>query len=175
MAVVHRRGLSDDPRSDPRIFPEPRRGVRTELPIGGVTIQAYAGRVSCAAPQATFKVVAHVRLNVNDVSRSVKWYREVLGFEETRHFGELAILPHADAEFELVLRPRRTVEHASHQETFDHVAFRVASVADLQAWEAHLRAIGLDVRIAHAIGGMSIDLLDPDGNDLELFVATPQS
>ena len=109
------------------------------------------------------------------MSRSVQWYREVLGFEEPRYFGELATLSRADAEFELVMRPRGTQAGGSGELSFDHVAFLVASVADLQAWEAHLQAIGLDVHIADAIGGMCIDLLDPDGNDLELFVATPQN
>jgi catechol-2,3-dioxygenase len=127
--------------------------------------------MSHGAPKATVTGVAHVRLNVDDVSRSVKWYREVLGFDEPRYFGELVFLRHADADFELVMRPRPEMVGESREQSFDHVAFRVESVADLEAWEAHLRAIGLDVRIARAIGGMSIDLLDPDGNDLELFVA----
>jgi catechol-2,3-dioxygenase len=70
------------------------------------------------------------------------------------------------------MRPRPKMASDSREQSFDHVAFRVGSVADLEAWEAHLRAIGVDVHIGRAIGGMSIDLLDPDGNDLELFVAT---
>jgi len=81
--------------------------------------------VSWEASQATrFKGVAHIRLNVNDVSSSVQWYREVLGFEEPRFFGELAILPHADAEFELVMRPRglRRAVHASSASTMSRFA-----------------------------------------------------
>ena len=107
-------------------------------------------------------------------SESVKWYREVLGFDEPRYFGELAILRDADSKVELVMRPRRTQAGGAGEQTFDHVAFRVGSVAELQAWEAQLHAKGLDVQIDRAIGGMSIDLRDPDGNDLELFVATSQ-
>jgi glyoxylase I family protein len=129
--------------------------------------------MGCGAPKATgLTGVAHIRMNVDDVSRSVKWYRTVLGFDEPRYFGELVILRHAEAQFELVMRTRTTVAGDSPGQSFDHVAFGVGSVADLEAWEARLRAIGLDVHIGRAIGGMSIDLLDPDGNDLELFVAT---
>ena len=132
--------------------------------------------MSCGEAQATrLNGVAHIRLNVNDVDRSVKWYREILGFEEPRLFGELAVLRHHDAEFELVMRPRGLLAHGPGQQTFDHVAFAVSSLADLHAWEARLQALGLDVHIGRAIGGMSIDLLDPDGNDLELFVSTPES
>ncbi len=39
-----------------------------------------------------FQGVAHIRLNVNDMSKSVEWYRDVLGFDEPRYFGELAFL-----------------------------------------------------------------------------------
>ena len=125
-----------------------------------------------ASQPSRFLGVAHVRLNVDDVTESVNWYREVLGFEEPRYFGELAFLSHADSEFELVLRPRPTTRGDSTAPTFDHVAFRVGSVAELEAWEAHLHGKGLDVRIGRAIGGLGIDFCDPDGNDLELFVAT---
>jgi catechol-2,3-dioxygenase len=129
--------------------------------------------MSCGAPKRNrLTGVAHFRLNVSDVSRSVRWYREVLGFTEPRHFGELVILRHPDAEVELVMRPRPAITNNSSDQSFDHVAFRVDSVADLERWEAHLRAIGLAAHIGPAIGGVSIDLLDPDGNDLELFVAT---
>jgi catechol 2,3-dioxygenase-like lactoylglutathione lyase family enzyme len=121
-----------------------------------------------------FQGVAHIRLNVNDVSKSAEWYRDVLGFDEPRYFGELAFLRHADSGFELVMRPRRTQAGASGELSFDHVAFRVGSIAELQVWEAHLLAKGLDIQIGRAIGGVGIDFCDPDGNDLELFVPTSQ-
>ena len=121
-----------------------------------------------------FQGVAHIRLNVNDMTKSVEWYRDVLGFDAPRYFGELAFLRHADSEFELVMRPRPTQADGSGELTFDHVAFRVGSIAELQAWEAHLLVKGLDVQIGRAIGGMGIDFCDPDGNDLELFVSTSE-
>jgi catechol 2,3-dioxygenase len=121
-------------------------------------------------PAATFVGVAHFRLNVRDVQRSVAWYRDVLGFDGPLYFGELAILSHADSTFELVLRPGRASISAPSRPAFDHVAFRVRDRVTLEAWEARLQAMGLDVHITKAVGGVSINFEDPDGNDLELFV-----
>ena len=39
------------------------------------------------------------------------------------------------------MRPRPKTAGDSREQSFDHVAFRVGSVANLEAWEAHLRAI----------------------------------
>ena len=120
---------------------------------------------------ATFVGVAHVRLNVRDVRRSVAWYRDVLGFGGPVYLGEIAILSHADSKFELVLRPGLASTSVSGQPAFDHVAFRVQDRAQLEAWEARFHAMGLDLHITRAaVGGVSINIEDPDGNDLELFV-----
>ena len=121
-------------------------------------------------PAATFVGVAHFRLNVRDVQRSAAWYREVLGFDGPLYVRELAILSHADSKFELVLRPGRESTSAPSPPAFDHVAFRVRDRSTLEAWEARFQAMGLDLHITNAIGGVSINFADPDGNDLELFV-----
>jgi catechol 2,3-dioxygenase-like lactoylglutathione lyase family enzyme len=96
----------------------------------------------------------------------------VLGFDEPWYLGEIAILRHADSNLELVLRPRRASTGAADQSAFDHLAFRVQDRAELEAWEARLQAIGLDSKITPAVGGVSINIEDPDGHDLELFVRT---
>ena len=126
-------------------------------------------------PAATFVAVDHFRLNVRDVQESVAWYREVLGFDEPWYLGEIAILRHTDADLELVLRPRAASTAEADQSAFDHLAFRVQDQAQLQAWEARLQAMGLDLTITPAVGGVSSNIEDPDGHDLELFVRDPQA
>lgn len=138
--------------------------------LGNVSAMAEGQPVERPIPAATFVGVAHFRLNVRDVARSVAWYRDVLGFEGPLYFGELAILSHADSRFELVLRPGRASTGDSRPPAFDHVAFRVQDRVTLEAWQARLQAMGLDLHITDAIGGVSINIEDPDGNDLELFV-----
>ncbi len=135
-----------------------------------LSAMAVGQRVEPQIPPATFVGVAHFRLNVRDVQRSVAWYRDVLGFDEPLYLGEIAILSHADSKFELVLRPGRASNSGSSQPAFDHVAFRVQDRVMLEAWEARLQAMGLDLHITNAVGGVSINIEDPDGNDLELFV-----
>jgi hypothetical protein len=48
--------------------------------------------------------------------------------------------------------------------------FGVQDRVKLEAWEARYKPLGLGLHIANAVGGVSINLEDPDGNDLELFV-----
>jgi catechol 2,3-dioxygenase-like lactoylglutathione lyase family enzyme len=121
---------------------------------------------------ATFVGVDHFRLNVRDVRQSVAWYCEVLGFDEPWYLGEIAILRHANSSLELVLRPRGASTGAADQSAFDHLAFRVQDRVELEAWEARLQAMGFDLKITPAVGGVSLNIEDPDGHDLELFVRT---
>jgi catechol-2,3-dioxygenase len=122
----------------------------------------------------TFVGVAHVRINVHDLSRSIAWYQEVLGFDEPWfvHDGR-AVLFHPESKVEFVLRQRPSLAQESGEPAFDHVAFRVESISQLGAWEKRLGGLGLDLHITPAVGGVSINLEDPDGNDLELFVYDP--
>lgn len=129
--------------------------------------------VGSEIPAATFIGVDHFRLNVRDVQHSVAWYREVLGFDEPWYLGDIAILRHTDSNLELVLRPRRASTAAADQSAFDHLAFRVKDRPELEAWKARLQAMGLDLKITPAVGGVSINIEDPDGHDLELFVRDP--
>src|ERR1700680_2190709 len=90
-------------------------------------------------PAATFVGVAHFRLNVRDVRRSVAWYRDVLGFDAPLFLGDIAVLSAADSKFYLVLRPGRVSTSVFSQPAFDHVAFRVQDRVTLEAWEARLQ------------------------------------
>jgi catechol-2,3-dioxygenase len=118
--------------------------------------------------------VAHVRINVHDLDHSIAWYVEVLGFDEPWFVHEgRAVLFHPASKVELILRQRPSVAKDAGEPAFDHVAFLVEDVAQLEAWERRLGDLGLNVPITPAVGGVSINLEDPDGNDLELFVYDP--
>jgi catechol 2,3-dioxygenase-like lactoylglutathione lyase family enzyme len=124
------------------------------------------------APSATFVGVDHFRLHVQDVAASVAWYREVLGFDDAWYLGEKAILRHPHSDLELVLQPRHASIAAPNDSSFDHLAFRVRDRDELEAWVTRLHAVGIDLPITPAVGGVSINIEDPDGHDLELFVRT---
>jgi len=134
-----------------------------------------ASRGAARGELPTLRGVAHVRINARDLARSVEWYRDVLGFDEPWFVvpGRVAVLFHPESKVEVVLRQKQAPLRQVDEAAFDHVAFLVEDMEHLQAWESRLRDLGLDLHIAQAVGGVSIDLEDPDGNDLELFVYDP--
>jgi catechol 2,3-dioxygenase-like lactoylglutathione lyase family enzyme len=128
-----------------------------------------------AAPgEPTFAGIAHVRVNAQDLARSIAWYRDVLGFGEPWFAvpGEKVSMFHAPSRVELVLQQAEPSAPEGNP-AIDHFAFRVESVEQLHAWERRLADLGFDWRISQAVGGLSINIEDPDGNDLELFAYDP--
>jgi catechol 2,3-dioxygenase-like lactoylglutathione lyase family enzyme len=121
-----------------------------------------------------FSGVAHVTINVRDLDRSIAWYRDVMGFDEPWLVisDQVAVLFHPESKAEVVLRQGRVPSRDTGEPVF-HVAFRVEDNEQLRVWERHLNGLGVDARITKAVGGVNIDLEDPDGNDLELFAYDP--
>lgn len=126
--------------------------------------------------------VHHLALTVTDVDRSVPWYVRVLGFEEVtrREDPELGLR-------KVVLRPPcdgfavMLVEHAhaarppfdERHTGLDHVAFKVASRAELAAWERRLADYGVTYTpAAPSLTSPGCELVvfrDPDGIQLEVW------
>ncbi len=54
--------------------------------------------------------------------------------------------------------------------SLDHIALAISDVGALGAWCDHLTAIGISHEgIKANIAGQSVDLFDPDGNNIELI------
>ena len=111
--------------------------------------------------------VSHLVLKVSDLDASVGWYRDALGLEEIRRepTGRYVGMRSASGlQVGLFAGGQRDNSGA-----LDHIAFTVSDLDTLIAWADHLDAMG----IAHESikpnpFGHSIDLFDPDGNNLEL-------
>jgi glyoxylase I family protein len=115
--------------------------------------------------------LSHLQLFVSDVDASVAWYTNALGLEETNRMeGRYVGLRATNGQFRLALSPGG--ERGNHG-ALNHIAFSVADLDALTAWVDHLTAIG----IAHE-GiklnplGHSVDMFDPDGNNIELVSET---
>ena len=55
----------------------------------------------------------------------------------------------------------------------DHIAFAVSGIDALTEWCEHLDAIGISHEgVKPNIVGQSVDLFDPDGNNIELISET---
>jgi catechol-2,3-dioxygenase len=110
--------------------------------------------------------VSHVVLKVSDLDASVAWYRDALSLEEYRRDGDRFVGLRAASGLRVVLfagGPR------GDSGALDHVAFAVPDLDTLTAWGDHLRAIGLAHEgVKPNPTGHSIDLFDPDGNNVEL-------
>jgi len=112
-----------------------------------------------------FAEIHHVSLNVSDTTRSLGFYRDLLGMRE---------LPRPDFPFGGAWldagagRQIHLIEADVPPDRGQHVAFRVAS---LDATISELRALGCDVDDAREVGDTGIlqtFVADPDGNRLEL-------
>jgi catechol-2,3-dioxygenase len=116
---------------------------------------------------------SHVQLNVADVSRSVEWYRAVLGMEVMSEHGDLAALRNRAARMVIVIGPAERIDQSTSP--IDHMAFAVPDGEALQAWADHLTAVGIEhPGVVLELGKPSLQLVDPDGNEIELVAPAPR-
>ncbi len=131
--------------------------------------------------ELSFGGLHHVAINVRDLDRSVQWYGDVLGFAplfpyDTDDF-ERRIMRHPSGVVVGLTRhrhPDAEVAFSEHRTGLDHLAFAVASEAELQAWAERLDAAGVThsgVKVAPQTGSALIAFRDPDDIQLELYVA----
>ncbi len=128
-----------------------------------------------AAPQ--FRT-GHVGLNVRHLASSIRFYREVFGFEvmgESSQAGrEYAFLGQGGTLL-LTLWPQSDGRAATDRPGLHHLAFRVDSIAQVREAEDRVRAAGATIHhgglVSHREGGDSGGLFfeDPDGIRLEIF------
>jgi glyoxylase I family protein len=111
--------------------------------------------------------VSHLELYVSDLNASVAWYESAVGLALLRGQPEqFVVLQPPTGGFRLVLRPNRPAD--AHGD-FGHVALSVESLTALEAWAAHLDEVGIPHKgIKEMPTGFTIDLVDPDGHDIEL-------
>jgi glyoxylase I family protein len=138
-------------------------------------------RASRADKAGNFILGFHgVRYQVKDVSRSIAFYTERLGFDlEMQHLPAFATVSLGDLDI-LLSGPEasgsRPLPDGRHQEPggWNRVVLRVA---DLPARIDALKKAGLHFRNEMEVGpaGKQIQLEDPDGNPIELFEPTRSS
>jgi glyoxylase I family protein len=131
--------------------------------------------------EPTFGGLHHVAVNVRDLERSVQWYSDVLGFAplfpyDTDDF-ERRIMRHPSGVVIGLTKHRHPDADGAFSERrtgLDHLAFGVASEADLQAWTDRLDSAGVThsgIKVTPQTGSALIAFRDPDDIQLELYVA----
>ncbi|MGW4056108.1 VOC family protein [Streptomyces sp. NPDC004779] len=120
---------------------------------------------------------AHIGINVTDLDRSLRFYGEVLGFEvigsgdaDGRRYAFLG----QDGRLAVTLWQQAEGGYEPTRAGLHHLAFEAASIEQVRAAEAVLRARGVtfayDGVVAHGEGTPSggIFFHDPDGTRLEI-------
>ena len=117
--------------------------------------------------------LGHVVLYVTDIKKMADFYRDTLGFHEIMRQQGMAIFSGGRTHHEMLLievggEPRR---HGVEPGLY-HIGFKVGnSTEELRDVYAHLKTEGVkilgttDHKVTH-----SIYIMDPDGNELELYV-----
>jgi catechol-2,3-dioxygenase len=115
--------------------------------------------------------LSHFQLNVSDLDASVAWYKRALGLSELRSDpGRYVALQSTTGRFRVVLSAGGRAGSPDAPGALDHIALAISDVGALSEWCEHLTAIGVPHEgIKANIAGRSVDLVDPDGNNIELI------
>jgi catechol-2,3-dioxygenase len=118
----------------------------------------------------------HLVLWVSDVDRSVRFYRDVLGFEVKSRFPRAAFLkvPGSPDDHHLGLFEQTGVRSPDEQVArIYHSAWEVGDITDLV--RARQRLIEVDALVGSSNHGVSLSLYakDPDGLEFEIFWTVP--
>jgi glyoxylase I family protein len=124
---------------------------------------------------------SHISISVTDLAASEKWFTEVLGLQvvdRVEHEGWAGVLA-ADVTTGLVLEAQH---HEGNQgERFDplrtgldHLGLRLRTRAELDEWQEHLEALGVDhTPVVSMPYGEVLTFRHPDGIQFEMFVLEP--
>lgn len=118
--------------------------------------------------------LSHVGLSVTDVDTSKAFWRDVLGFRIVESTPEFCFLFEDAARLAVVLTDhgggtRGPFDHL--RVGMDHVAFAVADVESLTAWQQRLSMMGIEhTPIVESDAGHHLNLRAPDNVAVELVV-----
>jgi len=127
---------------------------------------------------AEFPPLTHVALTVRELSVSVPWYEQlldaqpVLDEDTTPSFHHTVYLLAGGTLLGLHQHetPAPAGEFSEYRVGLDHLAFGVASRADLEKWANRLEELGIEHGgIKDAAYGSGVSFRDPDGIALEFF------
>jgi catechol-2,3-dioxygenase len=129
--------------------------------------------IGTGAVEAPVTGFSHVQLRVRDLAASRRWYELVLGMEAFVELPDTVALRNRAARLVVVLSPADALDPAASP--LDHLAFAVPDGDALEAWAAHLADHGIEhPGVVPELGKPSLQLLDPDGNAVELVAPAPR-
>lgn len=126
---------------------------------------------------ADFPTIGHVAVTVTDIDRGRDWYSKLFGSqpvldEDTGTFYHVVWALGGGSLFGIHthLRENDQPDFSEFRTGLDHVAFAVASRAELESWESRLDDLGITHGgIVDAPYGSGLSFRDPDNLPLEFF------
>ena len=131
--------------------------------------------------QTSSAQTGHVGLNVSDLDRSMRFYRDVLGFNvtgESQEAGRRFAFLGDGERVVLTLWQQGEGRFEKHLPGLHHLSFQVPAIEDVKDAEQRLRSLNVpliyDGIVPHAEGAQSggIFFEDPDGIRLEIYAPT---
>ncbi len=123
------------------------------------------------------KELGHVVLFVRDLKNSVHFYRDILGFKpiQTEEMQGAAVFSSGRTHHELLLievGPTAPLPPHGRRAGLYHIGLKIGdSLDELRAAKSELEAAGVKiVGMSDHTVTKSLYLLDPDGNELEIYV-----
>ena len=125
----------------------------------------------------TLKGGTHVSFSVRDLDASREWYQRVLGLKtlvlpfESEHYRETILLA---GSLGLCLQQHfdnTGEEFSEHRTGLDHLAFRIETEEEFEAWLARFEELGVPYDVQKQAGfGSMVVFRDPDNIQLELHI-----
>jgi lactoylglutathione lyase len=148
--------------------------------LGGVDSAVAMTDTGAMLPSMKVGKLLHTRYRLNDLEKSVRFYKEILGLEEVRRHksprgSELVFLKAAGSEETIELCQFPSSGPVQVQPDLTHLAFEVES---LEAFGQHLAAHGLkysDGPVMKENGGGFAFIDAPEGYEIELIQIGKQS
>lgn len=148
------------------------------------TGDGYPPRMNDRTPPSVSRI-NHISLTVRDLEASVGWYQRVFGFQrfpgtiphyEREETGYAVLLIDPSSGVGIGLHTNQGNQGRSFDEAvtgLDHVSFQVEDHAQLERWDEHLTAVGVQhTRIRDLTEGLvysTVVFRDPDNIQLELI------
>src|SRR5262245_50521769 len=150
--------------------------------IRKAALKILGGNMSAQVP--TQFTTGHIGLNVRDLARSTRFYRDVFGFDlamESNDEGRAFAFLTQNNAVVLTLWQQSDGSFAANKAGLHHLSFQVDSIEQVKKAEQRLRQLGAVIHYggltAHAEGAESggVFFEDPDGIRLEIFAPTGAS
>ncbi|SJN58784.1 Glutathione transferase FosA [Vibrio ruber DSM 16370] len=110
----------------------------------------------------------HITIAVSNLERSLKFYRDILGFTAHVKWQNGAYLSVGELWFCL------SYDEPCPKNDYTHIAFDIPS-DEFEAYSSHIMSLGVKIWKENQSEGQSLYILDPDGHKLELHVGSLKS